>query len=54
LVLRIPQDFIGQQAFCSVFLPLNHDHGHYDKLRQQIQKNSITVFDVPEFGTEQF
>jgi hypothetical protein len=53
LVLRIPQDFIGQQAFCSVFLPLNPGHGRYDQLRQQIQKNSITVFDVPEFGNEQ-
>jgi hypothetical protein len=52
MVLRIPQDFIGQQVFCSVFLPLNRDQDRYDQLRQQTQENAITVFDVPEFGTE--
>ena len=52
MVLRIPQDFIGQQVFCSVFLPLNHDQSRYDQLQQRIHENTITVFEVPEFGTE--
>lgn len=53
MVLRIPQDYIGQQVFCSVFLPLNHDHGRYDQLQQRIHENTITVFDVPDFGAEE-
>lgn len=51
MVLRIPQDFIGQQVFCSVFLPLNPDQHSYEQLLRQIPENHLTVFDVPEFGT---
>ena len=50
IILRIPQDFIGQQVFCSVFLPLNHDQHKYDQLMQQVTENHLTVFDVPKLG----
>jgi hypothetical protein len=50
LVLRIPQDFIGQQVFCSVFLPLNHNQKRYDELLRKVSDNYLTVFDVPKFG----
>jgi len=52
LVLRIPQDFVGQHVFCSVFLPLNHHQRSYDQLRQQIQENTLTAFDVSDFGAK--
>jgi hypothetical protein len=52
MVLRIPQDFIGQQVFCSVFLPLKHDQRSYDQLLHRISENRLTVFDAPEFGAE--
>lgn len=52
MVLRIPQDFIGQQAFCSVFLPLNHDQPNYDRLIRTVSENHLTVFDAPEFGVK--
>lgn len=47
MVLRIPQDFIGQQVFCSVFLPLNQDRSSYDQLLRSIPENHLTVFDAP-------